>query len=155
MNEVREKLLSHVRKGVCWEWFAGKSSSGYGYMIVSGKSKSVHRISWEVHRGPIPSGMWLDHLCHNRACVNPDHLRLVTPRQNALENNNGLSAQNILKTHCDNGHEFTPENTHIRRRSAKSINLRRVCRICGMMGTRKYRAKINGGLTEFLKEVEE
>ena len=69
--------------GRCWQWTAAVSSSGYGNFLRSkGVYVNPHRLSWEMARGPVPPGMQLDHLCHNRLCVNPAHMRAVTNKQN-------------------------------------------------------------------------
>lgn len=74
----------------CWPW-KGTLTNGYGYIRVDGVGKRAHRISYEMHVGVIPDGFLVDHLCHNRACVNPSHLRLATDKQNA-ENRDGAQA---------------------------------------------------------------
>jgi hypothetical protein len=95
----------------CTEWLASLRN-GYGQMGVSSKrTEYAHRIAWELQVGPIPDGLWIDHKCRNRACVNVEHLRLVTPRQNALENNSCPTAINAAKTRCDHGHPFDDANT--------------------------------------------
>lgn len=68
----------------CWNWTA-HLVDGYGKMRVGDRMVGAHRFSYKIHLGPIPDGMLLDHICHNRACVNPAHLRPVTNKQN-LEN---------------------------------------------------------------------
>ena len=63
-------------------WTAGRVPSGYGTMRVGERTVPAHRWAWEQSHGPIPDGAFVDHICHNRACVNVDHLRLATPQQN-------------------------------------------------------------------------
>lgn len=65
----------------CWEW-TGSRSRGYGYFYLGGKQVPAHRFAHEQRTGPIPEGLEIDHICHNRACVKPDHLRAATGKQN-------------------------------------------------------------------------
>jgi hypothetical protein len=75
-------------------------------MYINGKRKKAHRVAWENAKGPIPKGLVIDHMCRVRSCCNPDHLRLVTPKINALENNVGQVAFNRFKTVCPHGHPY-------------------------------------------------
>jgi len=80
---VSERFWPKVDKsGDCWEWTASKTPYGYGHFNHSKKWVGAHRLSWQLTNGPIPDGMQVDHMCHNRGCVRPGHLRLVTPKQN-------------------------------------------------------------------------
>lgn len=90
----------------CWEWTASLGF-GYGryYSSVQKKTVRAHRASYEMLVGPIPEGLTIDHLCRNRACVNPDHLEPVTSQVNILRGY-GISALNARKVVCPNGHEF-------------------------------------------------
>lgn len=98
----------------CWEWTGSKLRSGYGQFTVDGKLMYVHRFSYELHIGPIPDGLVIDHLCRNTSCVNPAHLEAVTDRTNILRGT-APAARNAARTHCVHGHEFTAENTQVDR----------------------------------------
>lgn len=63
---------------------------GYGVLSVHGKPVAAYRVSYMLFRGEIPPAMQIDHICHNRACVNPNHLRLATTTQNN-ENHTGAN----------------------------------------------------------------
>lgn len=124
----------------CWLWTGGKFQSGYGQFKYKTESvpkpkfkpRKAHRISWELTRGLIPENKVVDHICRNRPCVNPNHLRIVTKKVNALENSLGPSAINHSKTHCNNGHEFNSENTYLYGKN------KRQCRICQKKNTFNY-----------------
>jgi hypothetical protein len=80
---ANEHRLAHYRlvtEASCWEWTGTRTRRGYGLAQDSllGKQRLVHRLSWEMWRDPIPDGWEIDHLCKNRACFNPDHLRTIT-----------------------------------------------------------------------------
>ena len=64
------------RTETCWTWTGGRTRSGYGAMGVEGRARLAHRVSWELHRWPLPEGARLRHLCANRACVRPEHLEI-------------------------------------------------------------------------------
>ena len=81
MHEAR--FWTQVKKSDdCWEWTGAPWGEGYGQMRVNGRATLVHRLSFEWSAGPVPVGMVVDHMCWNRLCVRPDHLRLATPSQN-------------------------------------------------------------------------
>jgi hypothetical protein len=76
---LSERFWKFVKKtDNCWEW-SGALTRGYGSM---GSNSYAHRISWEIHNGPIPKGLWVLHKCDNPSCSNPDHLFLGTQTDN-------------------------------------------------------------------------
>ena len=77
----------------CWNWISPINQAGYGQIKVNYKAIRAHRFSWELHNGSIPEDKIIDHICHNRRCVNPDHLRVVTHAEN-MENLSGPRADN-------------------------------------------------------------
>lgn len=122
-----DRLMRHIEKRPdgCWQFTGKLTGSGYSRLGRSGDSPEVkgHRPAYETLIGPIPDGLELDHICRNRACVNPAHLEPVTHQVNLLR---GDWPANLRRqqTHCIRGHEFTLENTHIR------TNGTRLCRAC-------------------------
>ena len=113
--------------GDCWPWLASRNEGGYGQFRGALGGGMAHRFAYEAIVGPIPEGLTLDHLCRNRACVNPAHLEPVTSRVNTLRGD-GLAARRARQTHCKRGHEFTPENGYVY--TDPKGRERRICRAC-------------------------
>jgi len=123
--------------GACWLWRGARywnSGGGYGGFWLNGHTRLAHRVAYQLWVGPIPQGLHLDHICHNgsscpggdscahRRCVNPQHLEPVTREANVLRGH-GITAKNLVKTHCPANHPLTPENTYVYRG-------KRSCRRC-------------------------
>lgn len=97
----------------CWNWTAAVDpQTGYGkFHVAPGEIANAHRYAYLLLAGNVPDDLTLDHLCRNRACVNPAHLEPVERGEN-VRRGDGIPAMNARKTHCIRGHEFTAENTY-------------------------------------------
>lgn len=98
-----KRFMSYVTKEECWLWNGGFNVYGYGYFRLSrhlGVGCKAHHASLFLLRNVrVPKGMTVDHLCFNPACVNPDHLEVVSNRKN-------IRRAAAKRTHCKNGHAY-------------------------------------------------
>lgn len=127
----------------CWNWL-GPVQNGYGQFFINGKQELAHRAlyAWlvePIERGLGNNRLQLDHACNTPTCVNPAHMKLTTARENILRSSSP-PAQYARRTHCKNGHEFTPENTIISTVKAGRYKLRK-CRTCYHEYHAAYRKK--------------
>ena len=124
---VDERFWPKVRKtDTCWLWTASVNRDGYGWF--GNGERVIYAHTYLV--GVAPKGMNWDHLCRVRNCVRPDHLELVSMKENILRGV-GAPARNARKTHCVRGHEFTPGNTYV-------LQGRRTCRTCQRVRRTEY-----------------
>ena len=130
-----ESRIERIPESGCWIWRGSLCKYGYGRMEINHKKLMVHRVVYEMSRGPIPDGLQLDHLCRVRCCINPDHLEVVTSQQNTLRGKSP-AALNAKKTHCPHGHLLD--------RIAKgySSKFRRICSTCNKKYLKNYHRKL-------------
>lgn len=111
-----ERFWSRVERAPsgCWLW-QGVTANGYGVFKIDGVVTYTHRYSYETLVEPIPPGLFIDHLCMVRGCVNPSHLEPVTSATNTRRALAVIGDEHLKgrarQTHCVNGHLKTPENS--------------------------------------------
>ena len=95
----------------CWVWLGCVQANGYARMTIGGRTQYAHRVSYEAFVGPIPEGLFLDHLCRNTRCVNPAHLEPVTNRENNMR---GVHPWVLASkaSHCVRGHKQPETGRH-------------------------------------------
>lgn len=124
----------------CWIWLATVDRCGYGKIFGrrSVGSQLAHRASYMAFVGEIPKGLTLDHLCNVTCCVNPDHLKPATNRDNTLRGGSP-SAIHARQTHCKHGHPFDEANTY--RVMGRHGRVVRACRICQLRRVVAYQRR--------------
>lgn len=145
---AEEKFWSLVNRidGECWDWLGNKTTAGYGTMSLLGKQRYAHRLLYEFLGSGVAKEVEVDHLCRNRGCVRPDHLRLVPAGFNvrqgaAIGGPISWAAKRSISV-CRNGHAYSPENTYTDLRGHRS------CKACHKVMNREYarrkRARLGG-----------
>lgn len=131
-------LSAHVEDGGCWIWQYKRDANGYGRQHYGRRervlSSLAHRALYACFFVLDPDLPHLDHLCRNRACINPAHLEQTTARTNTMRSL-AISAMHARRTHCGFGHPFDEVNTYIRPDGA------RMCRVCNARRQRETKAR--------------
>lgn len=139
MRSLAERFDSKIERipfSGCWIW-TGRVMERNGYGTLG--RNLAHRISWKLHSGPIPKGLYVLHRCDVSCCVNPEHLFLGTQLDNVRDmmakgRQNMGDRYHKLLTHCPHGHAYTAENIYWR-------GNHRACRACCLERSRIARER--------------
>jgi hypothetical protein len=131
----------------CIKWHLYIRNNGYGQANINKRHMMAHKLVWIQANGPIPKGMVVDHICHteavakgeckggwsceHRSCVNLEHLRLITQKENVMAGIHNIDN----RSHCNQGHPFVKENIMVRK------NGKRECAECNRERARMNYAK--------------
>ena len=134
-RDQRDRFMSFVSPepmSGCWVWMGKLSNKGYGQFWRFGETIGAHRAGYELFRGSIPEGLFIDHLCKSVWCCNPWHMEPVTPRENMRRSD--IGQREWAKTQCPQGHPYDGDNLRVSRGS-------RQCKACSRqrMRARYYR----------------
>jgi hypothetical protein len=133
-----KKVEVHQPSG-CWQWTGCLHRLGYGNLAINhppvrSYSLMAHRVAYTLLIGPIPEDMTVDHLCRNRGCVNPDHMQIVTLKENIHRSfhPNQISRRSGA---CRKGH-----------REFRVDRRQQVCKVCERESQARYKARKKAGL---------
>jgi len=132
----KEKFNSKYRiePNGCWIWTAFINQYGYGRFRIGGKKFQAHRVSYAIAHNGLYARLVVDHLCRDKACVNPEHLELVTVRENTIRGDTPkIMKERFSKmVSCRRGHKYNKANTYYYKRHTNNGNtyIIRLCKKC-------------------------
>jgi hypothetical protein len=139
-DRFEDKVSIEPNSG-CWLWTGSLNDTGYGQLWVGSKSTRAHRLSYELHVGPIPEGMHVCHHCDNPPCCNPNHLFVGSHTDNMADKIkkgrgvNPIATLNTTKTHCPSGHPYEGGNLYVCTRGVRN------CKECRRQAAVNRRAR--------------
>lgn len=142
-HSILKRRISLCPTTSCMNWNGHIRSDGYGVIWIKGIEYKTHRVAYHIYKGILSATNVIDHICKNKKCCNPDHLREVTQRINATENSLSPPSFNKKKTHCIRGHEFTPDNIYSNETGVYG-GVWRKCLICKKEAARIWYLKNKG-----------
>ena len=146
-HTVDSLLARTVPDGQCAVWTGASKSNGYGVVTYKNTQTTVHRVMYLLTRGGIDPHRDVHHTCRNRACINPEHLALVTHKEN-------LRLDKEARATCRNGHPWDDSNTYTTQVKYKGgVRYQRYCRACRAAHQRTRRAITYLSQTETCSQV--
>jgi len=137
-NKARLRLLERklLMANGCWYYSGFRTPAGYGQLHYDHSTWDVHRLSMKLFKPEeFDKNLNVNHKCNNPSCFNPEHLYSGTQKDNIRDCINSGNKSELNRTHCPQGHDYTPENTYVR------PNGHRDCKICASKKGRKEKAR--------------
>lgn len=126
----KERLIMNrtINETGCWLWTASCDQNGYGRLKIDSRVLRAHRVAYEVFVRPLEDGEIVLHNCDVPACINPEHLRAGSHKDNAIDREQKGRGAIQKKTRCKHGHEFGETNYYLQQNDRGYVT--KYCRIC-------------------------
>lgn len=144
-DDLKRWERSFYKTEGCWNWIAVIGSNGYGRFWFNKRLWLAHRVAFLLAGKEIPKGFVMDHICRNRRCVNPAHLRTLTSKENTLIGE-GITARRLRSPVCAKGHPWKEETT-------RQNKIGRQCEICRKKGHIEWLEKNKDKVKIYRKKV--